>query len=274
MAMIKLADGEGEVALARAAGRKGIPYIISTYASCSYEEIMQCVNNEGLPRSQFFQLYVPRKRERAIELIKIARQLGFGALLVTVDTPVVGRREEDERYKARVNYLSGHTGMPRSRDIPDTYDKPVLRGSHSSTLNWNDLRWIKEAWEGAGPIILKGIQTSEDALLAYQHNVHGIYLSNHGGRQLDFAPSSLQTLVEIHRFCPQIIGKIDIYLDGGVRRGTDVLKAICLGATAVGLGRPFVYALGAYGRKGVKRAIECEYRGSQAFTSTNIPPQC
>jgi L-lactate dehydrogenase (cytochrome) len=257
MAMIKLADPEGELALARAAGAKGIPYAVSTYASCSHEEIMQCVQDEQLPRSQLFQLYVPRKRDRAIELIKTMRQLGFRALLVTVDTPVVGKREEDDRYKAQVEYQSGVEDTPRTSDVLDG-EKPILRGVHSSTLNWDDLGWIREAWGGAGPLILKGIQTAEDALLAYQAGVDGIYLSNHGGRQLDFAPSSLQTLLEIRRFCPQILGKLDIYLDGGVRRGSDILKAISLGATAVGLGRPFVYALGAYGRQGVERAMERE----------------
>lgn len=260
MAMIKLADKEGELAFARAAGSQGIPYAVSTYASCSHEEIMQCVNEEMLPHVQFFQLYVPRKRANTKELIEKARRLGFKALLVTVDTPVVGKREEDDRYKARVEYQSGVEDTPRTQDVSDPAEKPILRGVHSSTLNWDDLAWIRGIWGDAGPVILKGIQSAEDAMFAYQSGVDGIYLSNHGGRQLDFAPSSLQTLMEIRKFCPGIIGKLDIYLDGGVRRGSDVIKAICLGATAVGLGRPFVYALGAYGRPGVERAIECEYK--------------
>jgi L-lactate dehydrogenase (cytochrome) len=272
MAMIKLADKEGELALARAGGSQGIPYAVSTYSSCSHEEIMQCVDAEGIPQSQTFQLYVARKREKAMELIRKARQLRFKALLVTVDTPVVGKREEDDRYKARVEYQSGVEDTPRTRDISDPEEQPVLRGVHSSTLNWGDLTWIRETWQDGGPIILKGIQSAEDALLAYKSGVDGIYLSNHGGRQLDFAPSALQTLLEIRKFCPAIIGKFDIYLDGGVRRGSDVLKAICLGATAVGLGRPFVYALGAYGRQGVERAIERKYSPQTHSHSSNPNP--
>ncbi|EXJ75621.1 uncharacterized protein A1O5_00128 [Cladophialophora psammophila CBS 110553] len=274
MAMIKLANKDGELAFARAAGSKGIPSAFSTYASCSHEEIMQCVKSEGLPHTQFFQLYVPRKRENAVELIRMARRLGFKALLVTVDTPVVGKREEDDRYKARVDYQSGVEDTPRTIDTSTSEEKPILRGVHSSTLNWDDLEWIRNTWGDAGPIILKGIQSAEDALLAYRAGVDGIYLSNHGGRQLDFAPSSLQTLVEIRRFCPEIVGRIDIYLDGGVRRGSDVLKAICLGAKAVGVGRPFVYALGAYGQEGVERAIDRECKmGSQFGLATDFSPQ-
>ncbi|KAL6246963.1 hypothetical protein RBB50_006270 [Rhinocladiella similis] len=256
MAMIRLADDEGELAFVRAASFHGIPYAISTYSSYSHDDVMQCVNDEGLQRMQMFQLYLPRKRENAIHLIHKARRIGFKSLLVTVDTPVVGKREEDDRYKARVEYQSGVEDTPRTADISDSDGKPVLRGVHSSTLNWKDIGWIRDAWGDTGPVILKGIQSAEDALLAYHAGVDGIYLSNHGGRQLDFAPSSLQTLLEIRKFCPSIIGKLQIYVDGGVRRGSDVLKALCLGATAVGLGRPFVYALGAYGRKGVERAIE------------------
>lgn len=258
MAMIKLADKEGEIALAEAASAKGIPYAVSTYSSCSHEEIMQHVEAAGLLDSQVFQLYVPRNTKRAIELIKSARRLRFKALLVTVDTPVVGKREEDDRFKTRVQYRSGVEDTPQNAESLTTEEQPVLRGVHSSTLNWKDLGWIREAWGDSGPIILKGIQSAEDALLAFEAGVDGIYLSNHGGRQLDFAPSSLSTLLEIRAFCPEIIGKLHIYLDGGVRRGSDIIKALCLGATAVGLGRPFVYALGAYGQKGVERAIECE----------------
>ena len=262
MAMIKLANADGELAFARAAGSKGIPYVVSTYSSCSHEEIMALVRGQNLPGKQMFQLYVPRQRRDAEKLIQMARSLGFTALLITVDTPVVGKREEDDRYKARVNYRSGETDSPRTMDVQDPSQKPVLRGVHSSTLNWHDISWIRKAWGETGPIILKGIQSAEDAELAYNEGIDGIYLSNHGGRQLDFAPSSLQTLLEIRRFCPQIIGKIEIYLDGGVRRGTDIIKAICLGATAVGIGRPFVYALGAYGQQGVEKVIERKCRRS------------
>jgi L-lactate dehydrogenase (cytochrome) len=123
-------------------------------------------------------------------------------------------------------------------------------------LDWEDLKWIREAWAGTGPVVLKGIQTAEDAKRAAEIGVDGIYLSNHGGRQIDYGPSSIRTLLEIRTFCPEILSKVEIYLDGGIRRGADVLKALCLGATAVSLGRPFMYALGAYGSEGVVKAIQ------------------
>lgn len=259
MAMIKLADDEGELAFARAATAKQIPYAVSTYASCTLDDIAGCVRNEKL-NMPMFQLYVPKDRNSCIRLLRTCRKLGFKALLVTVDTPVVGKREEDDRYKAQIDLEAGIPTPPTAvADVTeDSEEPPILRSFHSSTLSWDDLTWIREAWQNAGPIYLKGIQCAEDAVLAAQAGVDGIYLSNHGGRQLDHAPSALQTLLEIHRFCPQILDKLEIYLDGGVRRGSDIIKAICLGARGVGLGRPFVYALGAYKREGVLRAIECE----------------
>jgi L-lactate dehydrogenase (cytochrome) len=259
MAMAKLAHPDGEIGLARAAHQTGIPYAVSTYSSCSPEEIAEFMRLNGSNDRLFFQLYVPRAKNDAIVLIKHARSLGFKALLLTVDTPVVGKREEDDRYKAEVNYQAGVEDSPRVLDSVLDTEPPVLRGFHSSTLNWDDLDWIRAAWADAGPIVLKGIQTAEDALRAYEAGVQGIYLSNHGGRQLDFAPSAVQTLLEIRMFCPQILGKVQIYVDGGVRRGSDILKAICLGATAVGIGRPFMYALGAYGTEGVEKAVHCMY---------------
>jgi L-lactate dehydrogenase (cytochrome) len=268
MAMIKLADEDGELALARAAGLKRIPYAVSTYTSYSLEEISQCVRDEKLDAALIFQLYVPKKRQDCVNLVSRARRLGFKALLITVDTPVVGKREEDDLYKARIDYDAGvvTTPPPPPAEVTEDGERPILRGYHSSTLKWDDLGWIREAWgKDAGPVYLKGIQSAEDALLACRAGVDGIYLSNHGGRQLDYAPSAAQTLLEIRRFCPQILGKLEIYLDGGIRRGSDILKALCLGATAVGLGRPFVYALGAYRQQGVLRAIECEYESIKTY---------
>ena len=110
--------------------------------------------------------------------------------------------------------------------------------------------------------MLKGIQTAEDAKLALDYGCDGILLSNHGGRQMHTAPSALMTLLEIRTYCPEVIGKMEIFLDGGLRDGNDVLKALCLGATAVGVGRPFLYALAAYGTKGIERCVDSEYAHS------------
>jgi L-lactate dehydrogenase (cytochrome) len=258
-ARAKMAHEDGELCLARGAARKGIPYCVSSYSSVGHDELAACVVEEkrGEEGCLFFQLYVQKTKEATEGLIKMAKDLGFNALAVTVDTNVIGKREEDERYNAQLSIGSGEV-VPPATAIPTSsrHDKdlPILRGVHSSTLNWEDLVWIRQAW-GSQPIVLKGIQTAEDAYLASRADVDGIYLSNHGGRQVDDAPSAIRTLLEIRRFCPQVLRKVDVYLDGGVRRGSDIIKALCLGAKGVGIGRPFMYSL-AYGTEGVERAVQ------------------
>ena len=261
-AMARLAHPDGELCNARGAARFNIPYCVSTFSSVSHEDLARCLKEEGKGGCLFFQLYVPKTRDRCVELIQTAQDLGFKALVITVDTPVVGKREEDERFKAELEYESGEpaqtaTELVRTRNPNADNEAPVLRGANSSfTLNWDDLVWIRKAWGSTGPVALKGIQTAEDAKMAYDAGIECIYLSNHGGRQLDSAPSAIRTLLEIHRFCPEIIGNIEIVLDGGVRRGTDILKSIALGASSIAMGRPFMYALGAYGTEGVLKTIQ------------------
>jgi L-lactate dehydrogenase (cytochrome) len=256
-AMAKLGHPDGELGFARGAASRDIPYCTSTYASVPHEDISTCLR-EGRGGCLFFQLYVPRTKEKTLELISLAIDLGFKALVITVDTPVVGKREEDERHVAEVEYEAGEVELPTIELGDPDEEAPILRGVHSSTLDWEDLKWIREAWGKHGPVVLKGIQTAEDAKRAAEIGIDGIYLSNHGGRQLDYAPSSIRTLLEIRRFCPEILTKVEIYLDGGIRRGADILKALCLGATAVAMGRPFMYGLGAYGTEGVLKVIECK----------------
>jgi len=255
-AMAKLGHADGELCLARGAARSNIPYCVSTYSSVDHRDLATCLENEKSGGALIFQLYVAKKIEDTKNLIAKARSLGYRGLVVTVDTAVVGKREEDERYKAEMDYQSGIQELPRVLDPDPNKEKPILRGAHSSTLTWDDLAWIRRDWGNSGPVIIKGIQTAEDARRASDLGVDGIYLSNHGGRQLDFAPSSIRTLLEIRRFHPEVLKRTKIYLDGGVRRGTDILKALCLGATAVGLGRPFLYALSGYGTDGVMKAIQ------------------
>lgn len=261
-AMARLAHPDGELCNARGAARYNIPYCVSTFSSVSQEDLAKCMREERKGGCLFFQLYVAKTKEKCVELIQMGKDLGFKALVVTVDTPVVGKREEDERFKAELEYESGEpaqtaTDLVRTNNPNATAETPVLRGSNASyTLNWDDLIWIREAWGSTGPVALKGIQTAEDAKMAYDAGIECIYLSNHGGRQLDSAPSAIRTLLEIHKFCPEILGKIEIVLDGGVTRGTDILKAIALGASSVSLGRPFMYALGAYGTEGVLKTIQ------------------
>ncbi|KIW81109.1 hypothetical protein Z517_04132 [Fonsecaea pedrosoi CBS 271.37] len=254
-AMARLAHPDGELCLVRAAIKYGIPYCVSTYSSVPHEELASHVQPDK-PTVLFFQLYVAKERSRTEALIRNAKKLGFKGLLITVDTAVGGKREEDELFQAQIAYEAGDDDVPRPFYASPGEEVPILRGAHSSTLNWRDLEWIRQEWGDAGPIYLKGIQCAEDAEAALRANVHGIYLSNHGGRQLDSGSSALRTLMEIRTFCPHVLERLEVYLDGGVRRGSDVIKALCLGATAVGLGRPFMYALGAYGTDGVVKAIQ------------------
>ncbi|KXT17406.1 hypothetical protein AC579_5740 [Pseudocercospora musae] len=260
-ALAKLGHPDGELCLVRGAVRSDIPYCPSTYSSVAHAELTECLqeerrSNEGRG-ALFFQLYAPiNKREGTLKLIADAKALDYQALVVTVDSAVIGKREADDKYKAMLDYESGLSD-PQSLHMFHTLNPnpPVPRGAHSSTLEWDDLKWIREAW-GARPIILKGLATVEDVEEAARRGVEGVYLSNHGGRQLDFAPSSLHTLLEIRTFRPDLFDKLEVYVDGGYRRGTDVIKALCLGARAVGFGRPFMYSLSGYGTEGVCRAIE------------------
>lgn len=258
-AMAKLGHEDGELCLTRGAARFNIPQVTSNSSSTAHADMAACLAEEhkkGQGGVLFWQLYVPVDKPRARERIEEAKRLGFKALVITVDTAVIGKREEDERYKAELDHIAG-IEIGRTRYVAG--DAAVLRGVHSSTLEWSDIPWLREVWgRETGPVILKGIQTAEDAQLAYEAGVDGIYLSNHGGRQLDHAPSSVRTLLEIRKFYPHLIGKLDIFMDGGIRRGSDIVKALCLGATAVGLGRPFLYALSAYGTEGVEKAIQCK----------------
>ncbi|KAF7533169.1 hypothetical protein G7054_g7305 [Neopestalotiopsis clavispora] len=255
-AAAKLGNPEGELCLARAAGRMAITQCVCTYSSIPNEEIVKCFESDPLGRggALAFQLYVPRIKEEAEHLIKRARSLNFLALVITVDSPVIGKRDDDDRLKMSTEHRDGIEPQPPGKHLPGE-EAPTLRGVHCSTLEWGDIPWIRRLW-GPKPIILKGIQSAQDAYEATKYDVDGIYLSNHGGRQVDFAPSSVQTLLEINIKCPQVLRKLDVYVDGGVSRGSDVVKALCLGAKAVGIGRGFMYALSAYGTDGVLRAIE------------------
>lgn len=258
-ARARMAHDDGELCLARGAARRGIPYCVSSYSSVAHEDLISCVKEEkkGEGGCLFFQLYIQKTRAATEALIKMARDLGFEALVVTVDTPIVGKREEDERFVAQVAIDAGEDLASSVATNPalSGENAPILRGVHSATFSWDDLKWVRQVW-GPKPMVLKGIQTAEDALFATGVGVEGIYLSNHGGRQIDDGPSSIRTLLEIHKFCPEVLQKVEIYLDGSVRRGTDVLKALCLGAKGIAIGRTFMYALGTHGTQGVEKAIQ------------------
>ncbi|CAG8197187.1 unnamed protein product [Penicillium salamii] len=253
-----------EPLLVRGATRKGMHTMISTASTKPLEEIMDAhreeqrlLNNQS-PANLSFQLYVPEDRARANSLIQRVKAAGYQSLWVTVDTSTLGKRTADRYLQAQENLNADKGGSARDihneNDFAPAFGGRQVPGSVDAGLTWEDLKWISQEWNG--PLVLKGIQSVEDVKLAVQHGVQGILLSNHGGRQIHSAPSSLMTLLEIRKYYPEAFDKLQVFVDGGLRDGADVLKALCLGATAVGVGRPYYYALAAYGAEGVERCTD------------------
>ncbi|ORY70328.1 glycolate oxidase [Pseudomassariella vexata] len=254
----RYAHREAETILTRAAGIEGIVYCTPTRSSTPHEAVFGA--RVSRDQAVFFQLYANRDRGKTQELIRQAEALGAAAIFLTVDSPVLGRRERDER--VIIEYLGEQEGQQSAADAVANAGvaKSSATGLLSSSLTWEDLHWIKETT--SLPLVIKGIQSVEDAILAFDRGVQGIVLSNHGGRSLDTAQAPILTLLEISRHAPHLLApemrhRFQVFLDGGIRRGTDVLKALALGATAVGIGRPFLYALTAgYGEAGVRRLVQ------------------
>ncbi|RDA95978.1 hypothetical protein CP533_5876 [Ophiocordyceps camponoti-saundersi (nom. inval.)] len=249
-AMARLAHADGERGMARAAARFGAMQIISNNASMTPEQIV-----EGAPPDQVFgwQLYVQNSREKSEAMLKRieAMRPRFKFICLTLDAPVPGKREHDER-----TGLERGVGAETEPDPAGGVGKQLFQGT-AADLTWaTTLPWL--ARHTSLPIVLKGVQTHEDAYLAAQHapQVKAVLLSNHGGRALDTAPPAVHTLLEIRKYRPEVFDRVDVWVDGGIRRGTDVVKALCLGAKAVGLGRAPLFSLGAGGQAGVERMFE------------------
>ncbi|KAF5721567.1 L-lactate dehydrogenase (cytochrome) [Fusarium globosum] len=238
-AMARLAHPDGELALSRAAANGGIIQCISSNASFSLKSIVKAA-----PPKQpfFFQLYVNSNHEKTVELLKTVRHLGVKAIFVTVDAPVPGKREADERAAQEQTVKSAISGGESSKDKKGSGFGRLMAQYIDKSLCWDDLAWIREA-SGGLPIVLKGVQTAEDVIKAAEYGVEGVLLSNHGGRSLDGAQASILVLLELRKNCPEVFDQLEVYIDGGFERGSDILKAIALGATAVGIGRPFLYSL-------------------------------
>lgn len=264
----------GEVSAARAAGQAGTAYILSTISGHKLEDVKAASTGPV-----FYQLYLMGGRGAAEAAIARARAAGFSALVVTIDTPVSGIRERDYRNGMR-ELISGSI-FQKIPFLPQVLSRPgwltsflldgglpdlpnvvvpgkgplplidVAAALAESAVTWADLRWIRELWQG--PIVVKGVLTGDDALHAIDEGAAAISVSNHGGRQLDGVPSSLRVLPEVVK---SVNGKIEVWMDGGIRRGTDIVKALCLGARAVLCGRAYAYGLAAAGEPGVHRAIE------------------
>ena len=265
---------KGELHAARAANEAGTGYILSTFSGTRLEDV-----RGGTPGPLWFQLYVPGGRDVAEKTLARARAAGYSTLVVTVDTPVSGMRERDFRNGARpilqgdllgsLPYASQFITRPRwvldylADGRPRVFPNVELPGIgpmpcgdvgillERTIVTWADLRWMREAWEG--PVVVKGIHTGDDARRAMDAGADAVVVSNHGGRQLDGVPASLRALPEV---LDAVNGRIEVLMDGGIRRGADIVKAICLGARAVLIGRAYAWALGAAGGPGVARAIE------------------
>lgn len=237
MAMHCMAHPEGECATAQAAGRANTLMIVSTTATRSLEEIAQAASSP-----LWFQLYVYPSLEFAEELVHRAESAGYRAIVLTVDLPVLGNREKDKRNNVVIPpppfFEANFVGIEKS-------------GQEWVTLTWESLSWLRSIT--SLPILLKGILTEEDAQLAIEHGMDGIIVSNHGGRQLDTALASIEALPEVVK---AVAGRCEVYLDGGIRRGTDVLKALALGAQAVLVGRPVLWGLAANGAEGAYHVLE------------------
>ncbi|KAG9038297.1 hypothetical protein FRB95_002258 [Tulasnella sp. JGI-2019a] len=255
-ALGKLGHPDGEINLVKAAGKHSVIQMIPTLASCSFDEMMDA----AVPgQVQFMQLYVNKDREKTKRIVQRAEQRGVKALFITVDAPQLGRREKDMRMKfedeGSAVQKESKTKVDRNQGAARAISSFIDPG-----LSWKDIPWFRSITNM--PLILKGVQCWEDAVLAYEHGCEGIVLSNHGGRQIDTSRSGIEVLVEVvdelkKRGMFRNPGqRFEIFVDGGVRRASDVLKAIALGATAVGLGRAFIYASSAYGQEGVEKAIQ------------------
>jgi isopentenyl diphosphate isomerase/L-lactate dehydrogenase-like FMN-dependent dehydrogenase len=270
----RLMHSEGEVAAARAAGVAGTAYVLSTISGHRLEDVKAASSGPVC-----YQLYLLGGREAAEASIRRAKNAGFAALVVTIDTVVAGMRERDHRngmkellggnpfskipflpqFLARPRWLAGFLldgGVPPLPNvvIPGQGPMPLIDVSAAladAAVTWEDLRWIRQVW--SGPIVIKGVLTGDDARRAVDEGASAVVVSNHGGRQLDCVPATLRALPEV---VAAVNGRAEVLMDGGIRRGSDVIKAICLGARAVLIGRGYAYGLAAAGQAGVARTLE------------------
>ncbi|KAK6224090.1 hypothetical protein LQW54_000237 [Pestalotiopsis sp. IQ-011] len=243
-AMAKLGHPLGEVNLTKAAGDSGVIQVISSNASCSLEEIFDA-RQEG--QNLVFQLYLNKDRSVSKSLIERVERLGAKAIMFTVDVCWQSKRTMDVRPKATPGQSSAPSSAPKGVS-------QAISGYQDTNLTWNDIPFIRNNTKL--PIIVKGVQSLEDVEICVNNGVEGVVISNHGGRQADYAPAPIDILYEIRCHRPDLFFKIDIMIDGGIRSGADVVKALALGAKAVGIGRPCLYANGTHGQEGCSRVLE------------------
>ncbi len=252
LALAGMAHMEGDVGIAKAAAERGIPYTLSTFATSSIEEIASAVES-----ALWQQLYIYNDRGITRQLVARAEAAGFQALVVTVDTPLGGLRERDIRNRFRLppglrlknlnDFQLDQVGEKQDDSAIAAYATTQLDAS----LSWKDIEWLRSI--SSLPVLLKGILHPADAQLALNHGASGIIVSNHGGRQLDTTLATIDALPEI---AAVVDGQLPILLDGGIRRGTDIVKAIALGAAAVLVGRPVLWGLAVNGAAGVGQVLD------------------
>ncbi|CAJ1935714.1 unnamed protein product [Sphenostylis stenocarpa] len=250
-AMQKMAHPEGEFATARAASAAGTIMTLSSWATSSVEEVA----STG-PGIRFFQLYVFKDRNVVAQLVRRAERAGFKAIALTVDTPILGRREADIKNRFTLPshlILKNFEGLDLGK-LDKTSDSGLasyVAGQIDRSLNWKDIKWLQTIT--SLPILVKGVLTAEDTRIALKAGASGIVVSNHGARQLDYVPATITALEEVVKAAE---GRIPVFLDGGVRRGTDVFKALALGAAGVFIGRPVLFSLAADGEAGVRKVLQ------------------
>ncbi|XP_019196445.1 PREDICTED: peroxisomal (S)-2-hydroxy-acid oxidase GLO4 [Ipomoea nil] len=244
----KLAHPDGEVATARAAAACDVIMGLSFSGSCTIEEIASSCN-----AVRFFQIYVYKRRDITELMVRRADRNGFKAIILTVDTPRLGRREASIKNKLILPPLKNFEGLISTALVPGSGSglEAYASSTFDSSLSWKDIAWLKSITKL--PILLKGILTHEDAIKALEVGLAGIIVSNHGARQLDYTPATISVLEEV---VVAVKGKVPVLFDGGVRRGTDIFKALALGAQAVLIGRPVLFGLAAKGEHGVRQVIE------------------
>ncbi|KAJ2158990.1 Hydroxyacid oxidase 1 [Coemansia sp. RSA 552] len=264
-AMQRMAHPDGECATARAAQRKNTCMVLSSWSTTSIEDVAQSmVPGKNTPK--WMQLYIYKDRVATRKLIERAQDSGYTAIALTVDTPFLGRRLADIRNKFKLPphlTMANFSDQGKQKVGGQQQDGPQSTAENLSglatyvasqidpTLSWDHVAWVKSV--SKIPVLVKGVLTAEDARLAVEAGVDGIIVSNHGGRQMDTAPATIDVLEEV---CQAVDGRIEVYLDGGVRRGTDVFKALALGAKAVFLGRPALWALHYNGEDGVVEMLD------------------
>ncbi|KAH7362517.1 FMN-dependent dehydrogenase [Plectosphaerella cucumerina] len=257
-AMAKLVHPEGEKELGRGLKASGIPQCVSVSASFPLADILAAHASHETETPYdvpvFFQLYVDKNRANSERLLRDAQARGVKALFLTIDAPIPGKREADERVRSDESLSSPISGATAKNDSKGGALGRIMGSYIDASVNWDDIAWLRRTVPGL-PIVLKGVQTWMDAVKAMEHGVEAIDISNHGGRSLDTAPATILVLLELQKNCPEVFDRMEVFVDGGITRGTDIFKALCLGAKAVGIGRGLLYALN-YGHEGVERYIE------------------